>query len=96
MLQINPQQANAFDVNVILRKALFANDLRKRRKIFEIQRRERRPYLTLSTPHIAGVTLRQKKPYVNDIKKCAGRTYVSESAYLPNLHIQHGSLGKRP
>ena len=26
MLEINPQQANAYDVNVILRKALFAND----------------------------------------------------------------------
>ena len=36
MLEINPQQAN--DVNVILRKALFANDLRKQRKIFKIRR----------------------------------------------------------
>ena len=36
MLEINPQQANAYDVNVILRKALFANDLRKRRNIFKI------------------------------------------------------------
>ena len=38
MLEINPQQANAFDVNVTLRKALFANDLLKRRKIFKIRR----------------------------------------------------------
>ena len=38
MLQINPQQANAFDVNVILRKALFANDLGEQRKIFKIRR----------------------------------------------------------
>ena len=36
MLQINPQQANAFDVNVILRKALFANVLHKRRKIYAV------------------------------------------------------------
>ena len=37
ILEINLQQANAYDVNVILRKALFANDLRKRRKIFKIR-----------------------------------------------------------
>ena len=36
MLEINPQLANAYDVNVILRKALFVNDLRKQRKIFKI------------------------------------------------------------
>ena len=52
MLQINLQQANAFDVNVILRKALFANVLRKRRNIqrwpdvneFFFERRMRRPW----------------------------------------------------
>ena len=37
MLEINPQQANAYDVNVILRKALFANDLCKQRNIFKFQ-----------------------------------------------------------
>ena len=37
MIEINPQQANAYDVNVILRKALFANDLRKQRKILKIR-----------------------------------------------------------
>ena len=38
MHEINPQQANAYEVNVILRKALFANDSGKRRKIFKIRR----------------------------------------------------------
>ena len=38
MLEINPEKANAYVVNVILRKALFANDLRKRRKIFKFRR----------------------------------------------------------
>ena len=32
MLEINPEQANASDGDVIIRKSLFANDLRKRRK----------------------------------------------------------------
>ena len=38
MLEIEPGQANAYDGDVILRKALFANDLRKRRNIFKIRR----------------------------------------------------------
>ena len=38
MLEINPEQANAHDGDVILRKSLFANDLRKRRKKFKIGR----------------------------------------------------------
>ena len=38
MLEINPEQANPFDGDVILRKSLFANDLRKRRKKFKIVR----------------------------------------------------------
>ena len=38
MLEINPQQAKVYDVNVILRKTLFANDLRKQHKIFKTQR----------------------------------------------------------
>ena len=36
MLEIKPEQANAYDGDVILRKSLFANDLRKRRNIFKI------------------------------------------------------------
>ena len=35
MLEINPEQANAHDGDVILRKSLFANDLRKQRKHFK-------------------------------------------------------------
>ena len=38
MLEINPEKANAFDGDVILRKFLFANDLRKRLKNFKILR----------------------------------------------------------
>ena len=38
MLEIKPEQANVYDGDVILRKALFANDLRKRRNIFKIRR----------------------------------------------------------
>ena len=38
MLEIKLEQANAYDGAVILRKALFANDLRKRRNIFKIWR----------------------------------------------------------
>ena len=38
MLDINPEQANASDVDVILRQYLFANDLRKQRKILKIRR----------------------------------------------------------
>ena len=34
MLEIKPEPANAYDGDVILRKFLFANDLRKRRKKF--------------------------------------------------------------
>ena len=52
------------------------------------------PYLTLATPHIAGVTLRRKKPYRNDVK-CTGRTYVCGFAYLANLHTQRGNRQKR-
>ena len=96
MLEINPQQANAYDGDVILRKSLLANDLRKRRKKLQNSTRERRPYLTLSTPHIAGVTLRRKKPYGNDVKKkCAGLTYVCGFAYLANLHTRRGNRRKR-
>ena len=36
MLENKPEQANAYDGDIILRKALFANDLRKRRNIFKI------------------------------------------------------------
>ena len=38
MLEIKPEQANVYDGDVILRKSLFANDLRKRRKKFKIRR----------------------------------------------------------
>ena len=38
MLEINPEKANASDGDVILRKSLFMNDLRKRRKKFKIRR----------------------------------------------------------
>ena len=38
MLEITSQIVNAFDVNVILRKALFANVLRKRRTRRKIRR----------------------------------------------------------
>ena len=38
MLEIKPEPANAYDGDVILRKFLFANDLRKRRKKFKIVR----------------------------------------------------------
>ena len=51
MLKINPEKANASEGDIILRKSLFANDLRKQRKKFKKATRERRPYLTLSTPH---------------------------------------------
>ena len=38
MLEINPEKANASDGDVNLRKSLFTNDLRKRRKNVKIVR----------------------------------------------------------
>ena len=49
MLEINPEKDNAYDDDVILRKFLFANDLRKRRKKFKIIRGNGEEIL--STPH---------------------------------------------
>ena len=34
-------------------------------------------------------------PEKADVKRSAGHTYVSESAYLPNLHISHVNQRKR-
>ena len=36
-----------------------------------------------------------KKPNANDVKKCAGRTYVRGSPYPANLHTRCGILRKR-
>ena len=83
MLENPPENVIAFDVNINYvqpySRTTYANDVK-----FQNSARERRPYLTLATPHIAGVTIRRKKPNVNNVKKCAGRTYISELAYLPN------------
>ena len=66
MLQINPQEANAFDVNVNdtqpYSRTTYANDV-KREQFDAVPT----SILNIGTPHIAGVTLRRKKPYVNGV-----------------------------
>ena len=37
MLEIKPEQASVYDGDVILRKSLFANNLRKQRKKFKMR-----------------------------------------------------------
>ena len=61
MLEINPEKANASDGDVILRKSLFANDLRKQRKKIQNCTREGRPYLTLSTPQYSSFNYTPEK-----------------------------------
>ena len=68
ILLITLQIVNAFDVNVI-----YAKPYSQTTKTTENSTLSRRPYLTLATPHIAGVTLRRKKLYVNDLH----RSYLS-------------------
>ena len=74
MLEITPQSLIGFDVNVTSAKpysrTTYANDVK-------FSKLGAGTTSTLATPHIAGVTIRQKKPNVNDVKKNA---YVSESA----------------
>ena len=77
MLQITPQSLIGFDVNVTYAqphsRTTYANDT----KFYA------RPYLTLATPHIAGVTLRRKKPYVNNVKNARGeRRFLNRRIYL--------------
>ena len=94
MLQITPQIVNAFNVNVIYvqpySQTTYANDIK-----FSKFDAGTTSILNVGYPSYRGVPLRRKKPNVNDVKKCAGRTYVSELAYLPNLHIQRVNIRKR-
>ena len=66
MLQINPQKANAFDVNVNdaqpYSQTTYANDV-KREKFDAVPT----SIPNIGTPHRAGVTLRRKKPNVNGV-----------------------------
>ena len=64
MLQITSQIVIALDVNVTYAqpysRTTYANDAK-----FDAGPTS----ITLATPHRAGVTLRRKKPYVNNVKK---------------------------
>ena len=79
MLQITLQIVNALDVNVTYAqpysRTTYANDV-KRKKFDAV----RTTILNIATPHlchhIAGVTLRQEKAYVNDVKKMRRRIYL--------------------
>ena len=66
MLQINPQEANTFDVNVNdaqpYSRTTYANDVK-----FKKIDAGKTSILNIGTPHIAGVTLRREKPNVNGV-----------------------------
>ena len=86
MLEITMQVVIALDVNVTYvqpySRTTYANDVK-------FSKLERCPYLTLATPHIAGVTLCQKKPNVNDVKNApAGRTFLNRVTLFPIYEAQ--------
>ena len=87
MLLITPQIVNAFDMNVTCKpysRMTCVNDAK-----FDAG-----PTSILNIGY-ASYSRGNFTPEKALRKRCAGRTYVSESVYLPNLHILRVNLRKR-
>ena len=83
MLRITSQIVNAFDVNVIYAKpysqTTYANYVK-----FSRLDAGTTSILDIGYPSYSRGNVTLEKAKRKRRKKCAGRTYVSESAYLPN------------